>query len=236
MVTLSRNDIERIAQRVIRAYRKLPELQGKRIYNISPQILLDSLLKLKTEYCHLSLDRLTLGATIPRVPGEVEIINDDNQEEKVILDGHTVLIEQDLRDDASQLGRMNMTKAHEAGHHILEIVFPGEYCDGYKKFRCCKEKKKPKIKDWEEWQVETLASAVMMPEDIVRQALLLFGFDERIPMINRVHAKRDYKQFSMIADFLGVSKQALSIRLSQLGLVGRNDFDDPNALLDIFND
>ena len=236
MVVLSRTDIEWIAQRVIRAYKKLPVLEDRRIYNISPQILLDHLLKLKTDYCHLSLDRLTLGATIPRVPGKVEIFNASDESELYILDGRTVLIEQDLRDDISQAGRLNMTKAHEAGHHILEMLFPGEYSDSGKKLRYCKEKSKPVIGNWEEWQVDTLASAILMPEDIVRQALLLFGFDERIPMINRIHAKRDYKQFSMIADFLGVSKQALSIKLSRLGLVGRNDFDDPNSLLDIFHD
>lgn len=236
MVVLSRYDIERIAERVIRAYKKLPILEGKRIYNISPQILLENLLKLKIDYCHLSLDRLTLGATIPRVAGEIEIFDACDESKTFILDGRTVLIEQDLRDDVTQTGRLNMTKAHEACHHVLEMLFPGEYSKGNKKLRYCKEKQKPVITDWEEWQVDTLSSAVLMPEDIVRQALLLFGFDDRIPMINRKHAKRDYLQFSMIADFLGVSKQALSIRLSQLGLVGRNDFDDPDSLLDIFQE
>lgn len=236
MVRLSRYDLEKIAQRVIRAYMKLPVFEGKRIYNISPQILLENLLKLRVDYCHLSLDRLTLGATIPRVAGEIEVFDACDESNTVILDGSTVLIEQDLRDDVSQKGRLNMTKVHEACHHILEMLFPGEYCKGNKKLRYCKEKQKPVITDWEEWQVETLSSAIMMPEDIVRQALLLFGFNERIPMINRKHAKRDYQQFSMIADFLGVSKQALSIRLSQLGLVGRNGFDDPDSLLDIFQD
>ena len=75
-----------------------------------------------------------------------------------------------------------------------------------------------------------------MPEELVKQALFMFGFEDKIHVINRIHAKKDYEKFSMMADFLGVSKQALSIRLSQLGLVGRNDFDDPDSLLDIFQD
>ena len=234
MVVLSRRDIERIGESVIRKYKELPELSGKRIYNISPQILLENLLKLKIEYCHLSLDRLTLGATIPNVPGQVEIFNAYDESEMYLLDGKTVLIEQDLRDDVSQKGRHNMTQTHEACHHILERFFPGEYSKGNSKLRYSKEEYRPVIKDWEEWQVDTLASVVMMPEDIVKQALYIFGFGNKIPLINRIHAKRDYGQFSMIADFLGVSKQALSIRLSQLGLVGRNDFDDPDSLLNIF--
>lgn len=236
MVILSRTDIESIAARVIRAYKKLPEFDGRRIYNISPKILIEQLLKLRIEYGHLSLDRLTLGMTIPRSAGEVEIYNACDEAEMYMLDGKTILIEQDLRDDASQKGRHNMTQTHEAGHHILEWLFPGEYSGNSKKLRYCKGTEKPVITDWEEWQVDTLASAVLMPEDLVKQALFIFGYKDKIPFINRIHAKRDYERFSMIADFLGVSKQALSIRLSQLGLVGRNDFDDPDALLDIFND
>lgn len=236
MVCLSRIDIERISERVIRAYKKLPEFENKRIYSISPTILIEHLLKLKIEYGHLSLDRLTLGMTIPQSCGEVEIYNACDEAEMYLLDGQTILIEQDLRDDISQKGRRNMTEAHEAGHHILEMLFPGEYSGGSKKFRYCKETEKPVITDWEEWQVDTLASALLMPREIVKQALFMFGFEERIPIINRKFAKRDYERFSMIADFLGVSKQALSIRLTQLGLVGRNDYDDPDTLLDIFND
>ena len=39
-----------------------------------------------------------------------------------------------------------------------------------------------------------------------------------------------------MAELLGVSKTALSIRLSQLGLVGRNDFYDPYALVNVYKD
>ena len=236
MVCLSRNDIERIGERVVQAYKRLPIFEGKRIYNISPTILIEQLLKLKIEYGHLSLDRLTLGMTIPRSCGEVEIYNACDETEMYLLDGRTILIEQDLRDDISQKGRFNMTQAHEAGHHILELLFPGEYSGGSKKYRYCKETQKPVITDWEEWQVDTLGSVVLMPKDLVKQALFMFGFEGRIPIINRKHAKKDYERFSMIADFLGVSKQALSIRLTQLGLVGINNYDDPDSLLDIFND
>ena len=71
MVILSRNDIERIAERVIRAYKKLPEFENKKVYNISPKILLERLLNLRIDYGHLSQDRQTLGVTITRAAGEV---------------------------------------------------------------------------------------------------------------------------------------------------------------------
>ena len=109
-----------------------------------------------------------------------------------------------------------MTQTHEASHHILEWLFPGEYSDGGQKLRYCKEAEMPLITDWEEWQVDTLASVILMPEELVKQVLFVFRYDERTPIINRIHAKKDYERFSMIADFLGISKQALSIRLAKI--------------------
>lgn len=236
MVILSRADIEAIGERVFRAYKKLPEFENKRVYNISPEILIENLLKLRIEYCHLSLDRTVLGVTTPIKDTEVRIYNTADEEEKYTLDGKTLLVEQDLRDDAALKGRFHLTQIHEACHIILEWLYPGKYIGEKNRLCYCRANDKPTVKNWEEWQVDTLASVILMPADIVKQALFFFGFDDRIPMINRVYAKKDYQQFSMIAVFLGVSKQALSIRLSQLGLVGRNDFDDPYAVMDIFND
>ena len=39
-----------------------------------------------------------------------------------------------------------------------------------------------------------------------------------------------------MASILGVSKTALSIRMNQLGLIGRNDLFNPYALVDVFPD
>ena len=55
-----------------------------------------------------------------------------------------------------------------------------------------------------------------------------------ISVLNRIYARKDYERFSEAAKRLGVSKTALVIRSSQLGLVGRNDLYDPHALVDIF--
>ena len=39
MVRLSRNDLQNIANRVLRAYKKLPDVQGTEIYRIDPVLL-----------------------------------------------------------------------------------------------------------------------------------------------------------------------------------------------------
>ena len=61
--------------------------------------------------------------------------------------------------------------------------------------------------NWKEWQADTLASVLLMPKDIVKQALYLFGFGETIPRINRVYSSEDYRRFSMMAELVIRPKQ-----------------------------
>ena len=56
MVKLSRKDLENIAERVLVSYRKLPEVQKKKMYRIDPELLLTRVLGLNIEYHHLSVD------------------------------------------------------------------------------------------------------------------------------------------------------------------------------------
>ena len=73
-----------------------------------------------------------------------------------------------------------------------------------------------------------------MQEDLVRQALLLFGLpEEGIQMLSKVYCPAVYERFADMATFLGVSKKALSIRLRQLGLLEKDYLDNPYALTDI---
>ena len=58
-----------------------------------------------------------------------------------------------------------------------------------------------------------------MPENMVRSNMLSFGLGEKMPLLNRVYATENYNRFSDMADHMGVSKQALAIRLKGLGLL-----------------
>lgn len=48
----------------------------------------------------------------------------DDTEQHYELDGNTILIERDLRDDCTQLGRCNFSLAHEGSHQILKMLYP----------------------------------------------------------------------------------------------------------------
>ena len=68
----------------------------------------------------------------------------------------------------------------------------------------------------------------------MRSNLEAFGLYGRPLMLNRVFARSDYDRFVEMADYMGVSKTALSIRLKRLGLLRADYLRNPYALVDIY--
>ena len=107
---LSYAQLDTIAGRVVRAYRKLPDVQAVRVvHSVDPQLLLTKLLGLSVAFRHISRDGETLGLT---AYGEVGIEICDRDEEFFFFDGKTVLIEKNLLSE-NQTGRRNFTIMHE---------------------------------------------------------------------------------------------------------------------------
>lgn len=222
MKYLSRQDIENIAVRVLAAYRKLTTTNNQPLYRIDPEILLTKLLGLKLEYVHLSLDRTILGVTTTSNM-TIEIFDSDNSEYTFHLDGSTILVERDLKDNCKQIGRRNFTIAHESSHQILKMLYPEDYDTPKQKNNLYFYKenigKYVTVLNWHEWQANALASAILLPRDLVEQGMYLFGLLPSIEMTKNVYNQKVYNMFCCLADFLGVSKTALAIRLKQLGLL-----------------
>lgn len=236
MKRLSRYDIEMIGERVLNTYRKLPEIQAQPLYRIDPEILVEKVLKLKLDYCHLSLDGSVLGLTSYKEIG-VEIFDMADEECYYFLDGKTVLVEQELKRDITKQGRCNFTTAHEAAHQIFKMLFPKEYGIAAERqplhfYKAYSETRKP-ITDWEEWQANTLAAAILLPQDLIGHAMYMFGLPERIKVLNRIYVPKVYEQFANMANFLGVSKTALAIRMKQLGLLEKEYLQNPHDFVNV---
>lgn len=237
MKRLSRKEIEAIGTRVVDAYKKLPELQGKEIYRIEPELLIKSLLGLNIEYHHLSLNGRILGLTTPGNDVTVQIFDNNDEEEYFAFDGKTLLVERDLKEDISQKGRFNFCCVHEASHQIFAMLYPKEYgcqpnSDNLHYYMSRSERRKP-IDDWVEWQANVLTSSILLPEDLVGQAMQFFSLGDKIQVLNKVYYPRIYDRFCDMASFLGVSKTALAIRLKQLGRLEKDYLENPYALTDV---
>lgn len=235
MKQLSRKDIEAIAERVVQAYMKLPELQGQNIQRIEPVLLCEELLNLNIDFVRLSLDGSLLGLTSFTELG-IEVYAPDDSEAIYYLDGKTVLIDSDLRSDVKMEGRCNFTITHEASHQILKMLYPKEYgarANRQIHYQKADPPKSRRITDWEEWQANTLASAILLPRQLVERAMYMFGLGKKVYMLNKVNAPAAYSRFQNMALFLGSSKTALAIRMKYLGLLERDYLDDPEALVRI---
>lgn len=89
------------------------------------------------------------------------------------------------------------------------------------------------IRDWDEWQADNLASALLLPSEIVLGALRKFNLEYGIDILNKIYRPKEYRKFCKIAELLGVSKQAMAIRLKRLGLLRKGYLHNPYALADI---
>ena len=238
MLYLSRLDLEGIAQRVLRAYRKLPEAQ-EHPTRVDPCLLARSVLGMTVRYRHLSEDRELLGLTSY---GDLEIFLPDEREYgSCVLDGHTILIEEDLLFSPHGPGWHHFTLSHECSHQILKMLFPASYCDdpAARRALCCRKHRlraRGSGYDWEEWQMDALASELLMPRDLLMKNLALAGAPQGIPVLNPVWRREDYGRFMGLCRMMGVSKQALAYRLELLGLLGQNQLYSPDAMIDIWMD
>ena len=229
---LSRNDLEKIATRVFNDYKHLPRFIGQQVDRVDPEILACGLCGLHIDHFHLSKDRSILGMTTFQEIG-VEVYDDSGQPCLYYLDGKTLLIETDLKDDPALYGRYHFTMAHETAHQILADLYPTNrviqnriiYYQGLStRYPIC---------DWDEWQADNLASALLLPLEIVHGALRRFNLEHGIDILNKVYRPKEYKLFCEMAEFLGVSKQAMSIRLKRLGLLKKEYLQNPYALADV---
>lgn len=238
MKHLSRMDIEAIAEKYIRKYMELPEVQERTVYRIEPVLFLTNVLGLNIGYFHLSYDSSLLGLTAFEEV-LVNVLTAGDEEESVLLDGNTVLVESDLQYDEKLRGRKNFTLMHEGSHQIFKRLFPTEYgivrnqTSPVRYYRAGNEKS-ARIKDWEEWQANTLASAILLPQELIMQGMYLFSLGERIDCLNRIYCPVVFERFSAMADFLGSSKKALAIRMKQLGLVKKEYLDNPYDMITVY--
>ena len=73
-----------------------------------------------------------------------------------------------------------------------------------------------------------------MLEDLIRRNLALAGRSQGFDILNPVWRRQDYCAFAGICKTMGVSKQALSYRMKKLKLLGEDQRDNPNGLLDVW--
>ena len=147
----------------------------------------------------------------------------------------TMLI--DLRLSGNKhLPRERFTKAHETGHWICHRSLHSDDKLPYE-FRkspvvACRDTSIERYKfneefkrsehDWEEWQADRFAAALLMPKDpfidVCQRAINKYGIKSGI-LVKGHNIEASKRVISTVADFFIVSQKATQIRMSQLGLL-----------------
>lgn len=234
MPYLTRREIEGIANRILRAYFRLPSLRNTLLERVYPRVMAEELLGLTVEYHRLSVDGSILGLTAYEDVG-IRIYDNLQHPEHYFLDGKTILLEKNLISEKANKGRHAFTMMHETSHQIWGMLYPWEYKRNTLKPRVhyCRQRTMS-ASDWDEWRTNTLAAALLMPTEMVWRNMRRFGLSEPIKLLNKKFAPSEFSSFCEIAEFMGVSQQALSIRMKQLGLLKTSQLENPYEMVDIF--
>ena len=157
---------------------------------VDPELLAEKLLGLRVDYRRLSPDGSILGITAPASVG-VPILA-EGRTTWYYLDGRTILLEERLLSPWASLGRRRFTLMHEISHRLLDSAGA-------------------------EGQADRLAAALLMPESLLRRNLRLCAWRPG-PLPDRRLDPERWSAFAGLAELMGVSRQALAIRMERLGL------------------
>lgn len=231
---LSRVDLERIAGRVVKQYYGAIWKEGVIPPPVNPVRLAQEFAGLEVSYLPLSSDGSVLGIACFQEMA-FRLRDNDGTMRIIRFSGRDIVIDDSLRDE-SQIGRHNFTAAHELAHHTLVRMFPEDYKDLLNCRTHILYRQRSRAKNWEEWQADTMAAAILMPSFALRQCMAVFGLGEKLDMLSSVCRPREYDRFCDIASYMGVSKKALAIRMRQLGLLGKDYLENPYEPLEIWRD
>ncbi len=222
MSYLSREDLEKISDRVIAQYKETFIPKHRMCYRVDVTKLAAKL-GYQIKYVHITPNSSILGQTSN---GEMwTTICDDNLNPLLfLLDGRTILVEKRLLDSPKSVGRLHFTIAHELAHQLINREYAEIYGAQNRVFCDYRRSSNPKkvTKDWCEWQADALASALLLPLDAIKDAMFMFGLGEKLKVLSRKYSEWKYNQFCDMADYLQVSRTALSYRMEQFGLLERN--------------
>ena len=222
MPCLSRDDIEKIAERIVQEYKKKYVPERHMCYMVDATELAE-MLGFNIEYVHITKDGSILGQTSS---GRVwTTIYDDNMNQLFFeLDGTTILVDKRLLESPRIAGRKNFTIAHEIAHQIINREYPEVYGTQNRIFCDYRRSVKPKRveKDWHEWQADALAAAMLLPLDALQDSMFMFGLGDKMKILSKKYSDTKYEFFCKMADYLQVSRTALSYRMEQLDLLENN--------------
>lgn len=217
MLHLCYEDLRGMALQLLADYYGTKDLPSR---PLDPLDFATNYMKLTVRYEHLSCDRRVILGCIAYENTVLEI-NPGDPSSYIPIAERTVFLDDSLKKE-EQRGRRNFTLAHECSHQAIYLLNPEAYslCQYRTPGGQYSLRELTTENDWFEWQANALAAELLMPVHLVTKVLSDLGYPGKVPIYpddKLLFSER--RLLRRAADFLGVSKAALLIRLKQFNLL-----------------
>ena len=232
-----REDIERIADTVLRDYLStLEEYDSPLPLNIED--FARKYLGLRIDYRRLSFDGDTLGMTT--MADMTVQLPQGKRLENVFLPEGTILIDSSLNElprSVTERARYRFTLAHECAHQILFRLETQAMQDAIReqiRGKCVSLRELKSQGDWDEWQANVFAAALLMPEKEVKEQKCRFARQRMLYCFGGRYNQPDALTLTHLCFYFGVSRDAMAYRLHGLGILEycpAEDYFDPTEVI-----
>ena len=225
---LSRNDIEAISIGVLNDFNSIFWKKSKIPY-CSPQVT--PIDQFATEYLGLNItfyplchDGSFCGLT---AYADTEYVLELNGSKYILpLKKNQIVLDRSFLDPKrirTLCGKRRFTLAHECAHQILfQLEADGmkHACRKLYSERRLYSKREFKSKlDWNEWQADSLAAALLMPSQELSVAMSMYSSNHYVKSFEGKFDEVDSQLINRLCQIFGVSKSAMCLRLKHLGML-----------------
>ena len=230
MEYLSNEKVEEIAAELFRSYKEKLDANWD-VLCVEPLILAE-MLGYEVTLLEFGEDSEILGLTVFR-DMDVNLTDKFGKSHRLHLNKKSIVINKSLKE--SSFGRYKFTIAHELAHHIIDEMCNTCYSVKYRKQpHFVMNKPQPLPADYDEYAANKLAAAILMPKEVLEMVYKFCFNNKYIERINTVYDRENYHLFVSIAKLLGVSREALSIRLKDLGMLGEYRYMTISEIIDVY--
>ena len=217
---ISYDELEELGETIVRAYINKTKRYNTHCVDIEGLI---------TEYLGLTVVYETIAELDPNKiaflsNGKRPLwVNREGKKEQVVFPKNTAVLDKFLLNE-SESSRRRFTLGHEGAHSVIAKQNPmqdiGCFHNEFDPERIYTIEEQRELMSFSEAQADRLASVFLMPRFILQKVMKKYKCEKGVPVYGwNVFAPKDKITLHNIADCMGVSHQALVIRLKTLGLL-----------------
>lgn len=229
MLRITNKDLWNLANRVLKFYRTRMNITSETYY-VDVEVLA-GLLGYRIQNVNLGEDADIMGFTAFD-PAVLDLSDQNGYLVTLAVDANTIVLNESNKD--SCFGRYRFTSAHEVAHLILDMVYHLNYKVRYRGDPRVIKNMNNSVFDYEEYIANRLASYLLIPDNALRIKFKEYFDRSRVDIISPFDNTGNYSKFCKLADYFGVSHEALGIRLQQTGMLGKYNNYQHRCKLDVF--